>query len=54
MEILYKTELQQVALSHSLDIDRKDLWKMSSLSSLVNDTTLPSDNPLRLRKNLLK
>ena len=23
-------------------------------SSLVNDTTLPSDNPLRFRKNLLK
>ena len=30
----------------------KDYTKESYLS-LVNDTTLPSDNPLRFRKNLL-
>ena len=45
--------------NHSSDIDFKDfmnIYKKSTkepYSFLVNDTTLPSDNPLRFRKNLL-
>ena len=59
MKIPNKRELQQVALNHSSDIDFKDfmnIYKKSTkepYSFLVYDTTLPSDNPLRFRKNLL-
>ena len=59
MKIPNKRELQQVALNHSSDIDFKDfieIYKKCTArpySFLVNDTTLPSDNPLRFRKNLL-
>ena len=59
MKIPKKRELQQIALNHSSDIDFKDfmnIYKKSTkepYSFLVNDTTLPSDNPLRFRKNLL-
>ena len=59
MKIPNKRELQQIALYHSSDIDFKDfmnIYKKSTkepYSYLVNDTTLPSDNPLRFRKNLL-
>ena len=55
-----KRELQQIALNHSPDIDFKDFMKIykkcttESYSFLVNDTTLPSNDPLRFRKNLLK
>ena len=55
-----KREFQQVALNHSSDIDFKDFMHIyknctkEPYSFLVNDTTLPSDNPLRFRKNLLK
>ena len=55
-----KKELQQTALNHSSDIDFKDFVKIykryttESYSFLVNDTTLPSINPLRFRKNLLE
>ena len=55
-----KRELQQIALNHSSDIDFKDFIKIYKKCTaepycfLVNDTTLPSDNPLRFRKNLLK
>ena len=55
-----KRELQQSALNHSSDIDFKDCIKIykkctaEPYSVLVNDTTLPSDDPLRFRKNLLK
>ena len=51
-----KRELQQIALNHSSDIDFKDFIKIykkctaEPYSFLVNDTTLPSDNPLRFRK----
>ena len=51
-------ELQQIAISHSSDIDFKDfvnIYKKCTdkpYSFLVNDTTLASDNPLRFRKNL--
>ena len=59
MKIPNNRELQQVALNHSLDIDFKDFIKIYKKYTaepyllLVNDTTLPPDNPLRLRKNLL-
>ena len=57
MKILNKRELQQITLNHSLDIDFKDFMKIykkctaEPYSILVNDTTLPSDNPLSFRKN---
>ena len=59
MKIPNKRELQQIALNHSSDIDFKyfmNIYKKCTAkpySFLVNDTTLPSDDPLRLRKNLL-
>ena len=60
MNIPNKRELQQITLNHSSDIDFKDLIKVykkctaESYSFLVNDTTLPSDDSLWFRKNLLK
>ena len=59
LKIPNKRELQQIALNHSSDIDFKDFMKIykkctaKQYSFLVNDTTLPSDDPLRFRKNLL-
>ena len=60
MKIPNKRELQQIALSHSSDIDFKDFmnniykkYTKEPYSFLVNDTTLPSDDPLRFRKNIL-
>ena len=58
MKIPNKRELRQVALNRSSDIDFKDSTKIYKkctarpYSFLVNATTLPSDNPLRFRKNL--
>ena len=52
-------ELQQIALNHSSDMNIKDFMNIykkyttEPYSLLVNDTTLPSDDPLRFRKNLL-
>ena len=60
MKIPNKRELQQIASNHSSDIDFKGFIKIyekytaEAYSFLVNDTTLPSDNPLRFRKNLLE
>ena len=60
MKISNKKELQQIAVNHSSTIDPKSFMKiyrkctLEPYSSLVNDTTLPSDNPLRFRKNLLE
>ena len=60
MKILNKRELQQIALNHSLDIDFKDFMKIYKQYTaepyyfLVNDATLPSNNPLRFKKNILK
>ena len=60
MKIPNKRELQQIALNHLSDIDFKDFMKIYKKytaephSFSVNDTTLPSDNPLRFRKNLLE
>ena len=59
MKVPNKRELQQIALNHSSDIDLKDFMKIykkytkEPYSFLVNDATLPSDDPLRFRKNLL-
>ena len=58
MKIPNKRELQQIALNHSSDINSKDFIKIykkytaEPYSFLVNDATLPSDNPLRFRKSL--
>ena len=60
MKIPNKRELQQISLNHSSDIDFTDFIKnyqkctAEPYSFLVNDTTLPSDNPLRSGKNLLE
>ena len=60
MKIPNKRALQQTALNHLSDIDFIDFMKIfknctaEPYSFLVNDTTLPSDDPLRFRKNLLK
>ena len=60
MKIPNKRELQQIALNHSSDIDFKDFMKIykkytaKPYSFLVIDTTLPSDDLLRFRKNLLR
>ena len=59
MKISNKRELQQIALNHSSDIDFKDFMQIYKkytkelYSFLVDDTTLPSDDPLSFRKNLL-
>ena len=59
MKIPNKSELQQSALNHSSDIGFKDFMKFfkkytaEPYSFSVNDTTLPSDDPLWFRKNLL-
>ena len=58
MKIPNKRELQQIATNHSSDINTKDFIKVykkctdKPYSFLVIDTTLPSDDPLRFRKNL--
>ena len=55
MKISNKRELHQIALNHSSDIDFKDFMKIfkkytaEPYSFLVNDTTLPSGDPLRFR-----
>ena len=59
MKIPNKRELQQIALNHSSDIEFKDFMNIykkcttEPYSFLVNDTTLPSDDPLRFKENLL-
>ena len=55
-----KREFQQILKNHSSDIDFKDFIKVYKKytvephSFLVNEIILPSGNPLRFRKNLLK
>ena len=55
-----KTELQQIPSNNSSDIFFKDFMKIykkctaKPYSFLIFDTNLSSDNPLRLRKNLLE
>ena len=59
MKINNKRELQNIAINHSADIDYKDFIKIyrectkEPYNFLTIDTTLPSSNPLRFRKNLL-
>ena len=59
MKIPSKRELQQIASNHSSDIEFKDFMKLykdyikEQFLFLVKDTALPSDNPLKFRKNLL-
>ena len=53
MKIPNKRELQQIALiNRFMKIYKK--YTTEPYSFLVNDTTLPSDDPLRFRKKLLK
>ena len=59
VKISNKRELQRIALNHSSDIVSKGFMKIfkkyttEPYSFLVNDTNLPSDDPLRFRKNFL-
>ena len=58
MKIKNRRELQNIATNHSADIDYKDFMKIyrefikEPYSFLTIDTTLPSNNLLRFRKNL--
>ena len=58
MKISNKTELMQIAINHSSDINTKGFIEIyrkctdKPYSFLVIDTTLPSNNSLRFRKNL--
>ena len=58
MKINSRKELKNIAINHSTDIDYKDFIKIyresvkEPYSFLTIDTTLPSSNPLRFRKNL--
>ena len=58
MKINNKKELQNIAINHSANIDYKDFMKIyrectkEPYNFLTIDTTLPSSNPLRFRKNL--
>ena len=55
-KILNKKELQQIAINYSSDISTKDCDNIyrectaEPYSFLVNDTTLASDNPLKVLK----
>ena len=57
MKINNKKELQNIAINHSADIDFKDFIKIykecikEPYNVLTIDTTLPSSNPSRFRKN---
>ena len=58
MKINNNRELQNIAVNYSADIDYKYFMKICSectkepFNFLTIDTTLPSNNPLRFRKNL--
>ena len=58
IKIPNKRKLQQIASNHSSDIEFKVFMKLyknytkDSFSFLLNNTTLPSDNPLKSMKNL--
>ena len=55
-----KRGLQQISFNHFSDIDFPDFMNLykkftaKSYSFLIIDTTLPSDNVLRFRKNLVE
>ena len=54
-----KKELQNIAVNHLPDIDYNDFMRIyrectsEPYSFLTIDTTLPTNNPLRFRRNLL-
>ena len=58
MNINNKRELQNIAINHSADIDYEDFIKIyrectnESFNFMTSDTTLPTSNSLRFRKNL--
>ena len=58
MKINNSRELRNVAINHSADINYKDFMKVyrectkEPYNFLTIDTTLPSSNPVRFRKNL--
>ena len=58
MKINNKRELQNIAINHPADLDYKDFMKIyreckkKKKKILTIDTTSPSSNPLRFRKNL--
>ena len=58
MKINNKRELLNIAINHSVDIDYKDFVKIyreytkEPYNCLTIDTTLPSSNSLKSRKNL--
>ena len=58
MKIPNKRELMQIVINHSSDINAKDFIEIyrkctdKPYSFLIIDTTLPSNNSLRFRKNL--
>ena len=60
IKIPNKRELRQIALNHSSGNEFKDFFKIykkhtaQPWSLLVSDTLLSSDNPLGIRKDLLK
>ena len=60
IKIPNKRELRQIALNHSSGNEFKDFFKIHKkhtaqpCSFLVSDTLLSSDNPLGIRKDLLK
>ena len=57
MKIHSRSELQQIIINHSADIDNKDLLKIyrnctkEPYSFFTINTTLPADNPMRLRNS---
>ena len=59
MKISKRKELQSMEINYSADIDYNDFVKIyrectkEPCSFLTIDTTLPANNPLRFRKNLL-
>ena len=59
MKIPNKREIQQIVSNHLSAIELKDFMKLyrdyikEKFLFLLSDTTLPQDNPLRFRKNLL-
>ena len=59
IKINNRSELQNIALNHSVDIHYKDFLKSyrkctkEPSNFLTIDTTLPASDPLRFRKNLL-
>ena len=58
MKIHNQSELKNIAINHSADIDYKDFMIYRYCTNepycfLTIDTTLPADDLLRFRKNLL-